>query len=151
MVPTTRARSFRRKPGEEGEEERPTSGELLSSLPAWPREWAQRLGREADDLGACSQVQRSRGGVEWELCWLLDRRPVMTLRLTPQGVRVLLAVPERAAELWLQGPSDDEELRRDLLRALPRRGLRRVEVGLGSAVRARAVADLLRLVARVGT
>ncbi len=152
MVPTSRSHPQvgRKDEEEDDEEERPTAGELLSPLPAWPREWVQRLGREAEDLGARSQVQRSRGSADWELCWLLDRRPFMTFRLTPQGVRVLLAVPERAVVLWLQGPSDDEEFRRDLLRASLRRGLRKVEVGLGSAVRARAVSDLLRIVARVG-
>lgn len=131
-------------PGEGAGPERPTQALLLSGLPAWPREWAQRVGQEASRLGARAQVHRTRGGGAWELRWVLDQRPLVVLRPTPQGVAVALSLAESDVRRVVENQLTDEELRAKLMRTKPTRGHRRLEVGLDSARRTQSVCAILR-------
>lgn len=128
---------------------KPTPGELLLSLPAWPREWAQRLGREASEWGARSEVHPSRSGRGWELRWVADRRVLATLRPVSQGVEVEVLVPATAVERILERSEVDEEFRREL-RASPKVRQRcRVTVPLSSARRSATLSLVLGLLARL--
>ncbi len=140
-------------PGEGSErsvDPRPGPGEVLSGLPAWPREWAQRLGREARGLGARVEVHRSREGNAWELRWVIDRRSLLVLRPVAQGVRAELSIPERALPHILEHHLTDEEFRQKLLAAAPLRGRRRMDVALDNARRVNTISGVLILLSRLG-
>jgi hypothetical protein len=123
---------------------RPSVGELLALPPAWPREWAQRLGREAADLGGRPEVHRSSDGEGWEVWWMHGRRRLLALRPDGQGVRVQLALGEPATRRVLSDPGVEEEFRAQLAATASVRGRRHVEVALGSARRLNAVVESLR-------
>lgn len=129
---------------------RPSVGELLARPPAWPREWAQRIGQEASKLGGRTEVRRSRSGTDWEVRWTLDHRALITLRPGPTLVEVQADVPEAKVAHVLADPETDGEFQQQLQDAPSFRGRRRVVVPLGSARRVNTISALLRTLARGG-
>lgn len=126
------------------EAERPSPGEVLSSLPAWPREWAQRLGREATKLGAEMQVRKGRRAGTWQLQWLIDHRPLFALEEATPGVWVELSLFESEATRMAEDPQTDEEFRARIAATAPMRGRRKLRVPLDSSRRANTLSLFLR-------
>lgn len=127
-------------------QERPTPGDLLATLAPWPREWAQRLGRSASDLGGRAEVHSTSASAgAWELRWVVGRRPVLTMRPQGEGVEVDLWVQDSSRRHVLEDPRTDDGVRAALLEAPSARGRRRLRLPLNSARRVASLELVLKL------
>lgn len=130
-------------------DETPTVGQLIGWAPPWPREWAQRLGREVEAQGGRLQVARARNHT-WELRWILEGSLLLALWVDESTVTVRVRVGPRVLEAILLDPNTDDGLRSSLRRASPRGGMRSVSVPLTSARLAHTLVEIVRLQARLG-
>jgi hypothetical protein len=136
-IPVEAARRRRRRA--------PPVGTILQGAPAWPREWAQRLGRRIQEAGGTLRTARLPGTSTWGLSWSIGRRSVLVLEVRSQGVLCRFRLPRAVLGLLTHDERLDPELREILTHSPVRGRYLRVTAPLDSSRRVRSLEEMLPL------